>query len=721
LRRRIGDSLFTQLWLAPLPSAEAARVVDAAAQAARPGARVDATARATILREAAGNPFLLVELARLTPDGGAPTVRAVARRRLALLDDDEKALVELAAISPGPIDAELLHAALEAASRPLALDGAGLRRLCGLKILRETGERTRSLGGQRYEFYHLRLRETIRSEIPLARRRALHLRLADTLRALRPDDHDAQVRELLLGGDEARAAGHAEAAAEAAMAKLAHARAVELYRLALRHASAAEAPRLRVRLGQALEGTARFVEAANEYRAGLESTLLAGLDRTRVALHLASCRMQSGELEESEALVESALRALGHRARPRWLRALSVLALLLRALVAGCIARRPRPSESEESEVRLLAYGLAVAHFQFTSRNLEQLEFALRYRLLAARSPSLEVHKEAIAIGLTLLLPFAHVSRRFARRAELLFARLEAGADDVASSRSRARLPLLRALYAMDAGRPDRAVQLFDELDDPRLGKVGHIGLQRQNALFLAGEWDRIVDEARDTAPRPLDLARLAYIERMRGRRAAARPLLEAALRIDPASVPWTHRSLFVYQLVEILLLDGDAAGAARLARSLVPRIARAAVAPTTGAFESADAVARALLAAARGLAAAGDTAGARSLVDEAARAMAQAPLFAPPLYAPRLAHDRALVALAQGDRPRALKLFGDAELASRGGAVPCFRLRLCEDLLALLDPSDPRRATMRAEAAALAGRHRIERRGAPAPWLWHS
>ena len=133
------DGLLTQLSLGPLSDFEAAQVVEAATGV------LDEQTLGSVQREAGGNPFLLVELGRLASEEGVarPTVSEVTRRRLELLDDDEKALVELAAISPGPVDAELLRAALEAFSRPLSIEGAGLRRLVGLKILCETGARTR--------------------------------------------------------------------------------------------------------------------------------------------------------------------------------------------------------------------------------------------------------------------------------------------------------------------------------------------------------------------------------------------------------------------------------------------------------------------------------------------------------------------------------------------------------------------------------------------------
>jgi tetratricopeptide (TPR) repeat protein len=726
MRRPGGDGVLTQLWLGPLGSDDGARVVERAlAQSAeRAPAAIE-----QICKEAAGNPFLLVELAWLhteQPERDIPTVSAVVRRRLSILSVDERALVELAAISPGPVDAELLRAALAEDSRALSLDGAGLRRLCGLKILRESGRRT-SARDERYDFYHNRIREAIKTEIPEPRTRVLHRRLADTLAQLRPDDAESLVRELLLAGEEARAAAHAEAAANAALGKLAHARAVELYQLALRHCSdATKAAWLRLRLAHALEGAGRFRDAIEHYREGLLAATLTPLERTWNTMHLGNCLLVDGDLEASSAICERVLDELGHPPdRPPLLRALSILWLIVRVLVAALLPKRPRPVDDQETVVRLFTYSMAIPHYQFTSHNLEQLEFALRYRLLGARSSAPEVRQEADAVALMLLLPFAHLGGRVRRRVEAHFRRLEEGAARVAGDRARMWLPLMHALYEMVSGRPDHAIAWWEQFADLRIARSGYLALQRQNALFLAGEYDKFVtDVARGAAYgaqplTPLDIVRLAYIERLRGDRETAWRLLADVAHVDPAELPWTHRSLFTYQLVELKLIDGDTESAARLARTMLPRIRKSALSPTTGAFECADAVTRAFLAEAHRLTRIGQPEAARALVEEAEQALTRTPALDPPLFAARLRHDRAVVALALGRHDEGLRLLADAEERSRPGAVPCFRMRLLEDLLDVLPPSDPRRGQLFAEANAMAAKHRFTPRRWRAPWLF--
>ncbi len=735
MRRPGGDAVLTQLWLGPLGPDDGARVVESAL---RQSAEFAPGAVEQICKEAAGNPFLLVELARLHtehPELDIPTVSMVVRRRLSILNVDEMALVELAAITPGPIDAELLRAALLEDSRALSLEGAGLRRLCGLKILRESGRRgstrldarSASLSETRYDFYHNRIREAIKAEIPEPRTRILHRRLADTIAQLRPDDAESLVRELMLAGDEKRAAAHAEAAADAALARLAHARAVDLYQLALRHChDPQKAAYLRLRLAHSLEGSGRFRDAIEHYRAGLPEAELAPIERLWNTMHLGNCLMVDGDLEASGAICEELLDKLGHApTRPRLVCALSVVWLLLRVVVAAFRKPKVRAVDDRETQVRLYTYSMAIPHYQFTSRNLPQLEFALRYRLLGASSPSPEVRQEAEAITLMLLLPFAHLGGRIGRRVETHFRHLEEGATRVAGDRARVWLPMMRALYEMVSGRPDKAIPWWEEFSDVRIARSGYLALQRQNALFLAGEYDKFVtDVSRGAAHRaealtPLDIVRLGYIERLRGDKETAWRLLADVEHVDPASLPWTHRSLFTYQLVEMKLLDGDTEAAARLARTMLSRIRRSALSPTTGAFECADGVTRAFLAEANRLARIGQREAAHALVKEAARALKNTPALEPPLFAPRLLHDRGLVALALGRRDEGLRLLARAEEQSRPGAIPCFRMRLIEDLLDVLPPEDERRAVIFAEASDMAARHRFTPRRWRAPWLF--
>ena len=80
--------------------------------------------------------------------------------------------------------------------------------------------------------------------------------------------------------------------------------------------------------------------------------------------------------------------------------------------------------------------------------------------------------------------------------------------------------------------------------------------------------------------------------------------------------------------------------------------------------------------------------------------------------------HDRAVVALALGRHAEGLQLLAQAEAESRHGAIPCFRMRLLEDLLDVLPPSDERRNAFFAEANAMSAARKFTPRRWRAPWL---
>ena len=127
----------------------------------------------------------------------------------------------------------------------------------------------------------------------------------------------------------------------------------------------------------------------------------------------------------------------------------------------------------------------------------------------------------------------------------------------------------------------------------------------------------------------------------------------------------------------------------------------------------------RAFLAEANRLARVGQRDAARALVKEAERALKQTPALEPPLFAARMLHDRAVVALALGRRDEGLALLAQAEAESRHGAIPCARMRLLEDLLDVLAPSDPRRNAIFAEANEMSAARKFTPRRWRAPWLF--
>lgn len=187
LLRRIQGSSVTHLWLGPLSQTESAQLV----LRALPTPSLPAATMEQMVIEAAGNPFLLAKLAQLYSEQPSPTPSlALAVQRL-LLSPEELAWAELVAVAAGPVEGQLLRAAFLDDSRPLCLEGASLRRLCGLKILREAPpphqERPPRRGDSGcYDFYHQRIRRAVVAKISGERTRRLQRRLADTRARLQP-------------------------------------------------------------------------------------------------------------------------------------------------------------------------------------------------------------------------------------------------------------------------------------------------------------------------------------------------------------------------------------------------------------------------------------------------------------------------------------------------------------------------------------------------------
>jgi tetratricopeptide (TPR) repeat protein len=648
------------------------------------------------LSEAAGNPRLLVELARMPAWHRRPTVAELVQSRLEHLDTAERRLLLTLAVAPSPLDARLLQAA------PAALDhlvDAQLARQC------------RARGRRAWEPAHHAIRRAVVRAFGDDEASRARLELAAVLE--RDGSHAAALVQLLVeAGDAQRAARFAAPVAERAMRRLAYARALALFELAL-VAQPGDATLLS-RAGQAAEALGRHTVAEKHYTEALADP--AGLDgpaRVLVELRLANCRLQRGDLEGAELLVDDGLRALGHR-RCGTLLAISWLLFVVVARTVLALFLRPRLRDHDDTrtQARLLAYALAVPCRQLAGRNLEQLELALRLQVLGARSPSAETRHEAAAVMVCVLLPLAHLGP-IRRRLPSLFARL--AATPAATPRARAWLPLLSALRRVVGGLPRRALRYFDALALMPAAQSGYIQMQRRNALLLAGEYERY---ASDVGPHPtgaVERVRLAYVDVLRHGDSAD---LDELLRLPTQQLPWTERTLFGYQLVETLLLTNRVELAAVRAAELLPRIRRFALSPLTGAFESVDAVVRAFCAAAIDARRRGESRRARNLIAEATSALRRAPLLRPPIFAARLLHDAAIVAHARGHHRRALAHLWKAEAQSRKLQVPCFRIRLLADLHALLPVTDARRAVICAELARLEATGGLLPRRAAGPWL---
>jgi tetratricopeptide (TPR) repeat protein len=234
------DGISERLLLPPLPP-EAVVVLAEALAGVRPAAGV----LDLIARQTDGNPFFVRELTlHLQAEGflqghGATTtatwsvpesVREVIGRRLAKLGPQANQVLQAAAVLGGGFSFEVLRA-MSGIEDALLLDAIDETAAAG--ILREEGEG--------YAFGHALIRETLYSELSLARRQRLHLRAAEVLMAVHADTLAGYLSDIAdhyrLAGpvaEPAKAIDSALRAGEAAAGVFASEQALSHWRTALR-------------------------------------------------------------------------------------------------------------------------------------------------------------------------------------------------------------------------------------------------------------------------------------------------------------------------------------------------------------------------------------------------------------------------------------------------------------------------------------------------------
>jgi serine/threonine protein kinase len=304
-----------------------------------------------IAREAAGNPFLVEELAR-----GVSAFHRVARpsltlddlvgERAARLPEEARRLLEVVAISGRPMPVAIVGAASgneNTAGQLVALLRAHRFVRAGLRDGREM-----------VETIHDRIRETVVSRLPLAAAREHHAGLARVLEAAPDSNPEAIALHLLGAGDHERAAHYARGAAEQAIAKMAFAQAARLYEVILETlpSSSPEARALRRRMAEACEWAGHAEKAARAYLAAAEGAPpLERVDLERAAAHQLTA---AGRIDESAAVFHRVLAAVG-RAVPRSVFVTMVWVFIYRWVSAFFVARsKPEPRElAPEERVRL--------------------------------------------------------------------------------------------------------------------------------------------------------------------------------------------------------------------------------------------------------------------------------------------------------------------------------------------------------------------------------
>lgn len=250
----------TRVPLRPLDAGAASTLLTAAGLPSELAVRLHA--------ESGGNPLFLVETLHEWRDHGppagerpvAPGVRDAIRRRLVGLSVDSAEAAGAAAVLGTRFEPRLAARVLERSELQTLRDIEQLARL-GLAS---------PAGGDLYQFAHDRIRETIYADLAEPRRRLLHRRAVEVLRAI--DADPAQVAEQAAGGGlQAVVAEMSIRAGDAALTMFAGADAARHYQRALADPPTGEdVSDLFRRLGDALRVANRTSEAAAAYRDMLE-------------------------------------------------------------------------------------------------------------------------------------------------------------------------------------------------------------------------------------------------------------------------------------------------------------------------------------------------------------------------------------------------------------------------------------------------------------------
>jgi serine/threonine protein kinase len=260
-----------------------------------------------VAAEADGNPFFIIELARYlqTGDHTLATVRLgeVLSQRILGLSEAARQVLEIVALAGAQVTRRTLHRALGLTRADLAHELSTLR---VQKLVRTSGR-----WRDRLEPFHDRIRDAILSSLSESSRRAHHRSLA---LALEGEASAEQLAYHWRGAEEgARAAEHAQTAAETAQARFDFDRAATLYQMALsvQEHEPDHWRALTIAMAEALVNAGRPAEAAEAF------TLAAQGADPEVKLALTRCSaeqlIRAGYLTEGLREMNEVLAAIGYR------------------------------------------------------------------------------------------------------------------------------------------------------------------------------------------------------------------------------------------------------------------------------------------------------------------------------------------------------------------------------------------------------------------------
>ena len=445
-----GEGVAQAVDVGPLDGDEAVELAERLLESEAPEERERAAA---IAREAGGVPIFIEEMVRYlripeaaaSPRGDATnlTLEEVIDHRVRILPAESRLLMEVLAVAGQPLP--------QRASWTAAGIGAqGWRAIAILsaqKLVRTHGRDQ----DDPIECYHDRIRTTLVAGLAPERLRGHHLALARVLDATGTADPESLYLHFLEGGDQGRAAVHAQAAADQAYAALAFERAADLYRRCADLLPEGQAMRrgLDLRLADALEKAGRGPEAAEALMAA--AALRPPEEAWRLVSRAAALNLMSGHLQRGKELLHRVLKDLGIRVPGSTAAVLtSLVRLRVRIRLRGMsYVERPEDDVSREVLDRIDACGGAALGFGLADP-AEGLVYQNQGLLLALDAGE----PRRIARALAMEAAFVAVGGlKGLGRAEANFATAEQVAERLGDRNLLGSVAMTRAIAMLQVGR----------------------------------------------------------------------------------------------------------------------------------------------------------------------------------------------------------------------------------------------------------------------------
>jgi tetratricopeptide (TPR) repeat protein len=359
---------------------------------------LDFVSAAWVAEEADGHPLFIDALARYSVSHTVRDERAVIRLDEVLgapirrLQPSERRVLELLAISSGPVAEDILAIAAQLEPDPFARAMAVLR----------AGHLVTTGGAHRSDLvvlYHDRIRVAVKQRIFRNERPDLHKRLATALETGGSGDAQALAAHWYGAGDTKQATRYARMAADHATHALAFERAATLYDWTLRLDTGTEEERreLYEQLGNALASAGRGARAAQAFRRAAKTANAAkALDLQRRA---ADQLLRAGHFDQGLDAMRGVLTAIGMKLPETRVATLATFLFWLALLrVRGLWFRRRDPSQIAAHQLTQIDTCWSVAFGLSITDTVRGAAFHNRALFLSLRAG--EPHRVARALAL---------------------------------------------------------------------------------------------------------------------------------------------------------------------------------------------------------------------------------------------------------------------------------------------------------------------------------